>query len=278
MRALAKRGTIRAGDLRYENFSDWFHSRSENELENDYLRIVNESNRLHHSSTKGTAFRDSRPPRSSAIQTAASASALASSGAQGSGSGSSSIASSLIAPFSKLFKSSKSNLSASNAAQPAMLPLPPLPPSWQSLPLDVTLPLTCQAFNQKANQRKNRYMDVVCVDQTRVKLARLSERDVLGGLTSYSPTPMPASPSSSPPPTIGSETGSGGGEDATSGIYQNVPVITPLLNASDYIHANVVDGFLRKRAYVCCQGVCAFIRSLFSALYSTVHQQYCSQL
>lgn len=222
------------------------------------MRIVNESNRLHHSSMKNTSFQSSRRPRSPAPPTPSASSSTQ-------GSSSTSFAATLI---NKFFKSSKSNQGATSASQSAALPLPPLPASWQMLPLDVELPLTCLAFNQKANQRKNRYMDVVCIDQTRVKLQKLTDRDVLGGALA---TPMPPPQASSPSPTAGIETGSGGAEDATAGIYQNVPVVTPLLNASDYIHANHVDGFQRKRAYVCCQGVFSCSLRVISLFASELH-------
>jgi len=73
------------------------------------------------------------------------------------------------------------------------------------------LPYACNydAFNDPFNQHRNRYKDVICFDDTRVKL-QVEEGDI--------------------------------GDDETNMCH------------SDYIHANYVDGYKQKNAYISTQG------------------------
>lgn len=93
-------------------------------------------------------------------------------------------------------------------------------------------------FKSQENNYKNRYRDVVCYDETRIKLVRESNK-------------------------IFSSNGNGanhnsnqnGNETTSSDDFENeADEIEEDLLENDYIHANYVDGYKQKHAYISTQG------------------------
>lgn len=90
-------------------------------------------------------------------------------------------------------------------------------------------------FKSQENIYKNRYRDVVCYDDTRIKLVRESNNKMFS--------------------SNGNVSNHNGNETTSSDDFENeADEIEEDLLENDYIHANYVDGYRQKHAYISTQG------------------------
>ena len=103
-----------------------------------------------------------------------------------------------------------------------------------------------EACDRPVNRPKNRYPDIKCYDQTRVKL---------------SPLPVIVPPAAQSPPT--QESNGANATNTTPGNLENnsdkssVTSDEPkaaFVDGSDYINANFVDGYKKRKLWICAQG------------------------
>ena len=94
-------------------------------------------------------------------------------------------------------------------------------------------------FKSQENNYKNRYRDVVCYDETRIKLARESSKNFSSNTNALSRPNQ----------------NQNGNETTSSDDFENeADEIEEDLLENDYIHANFVDGYKQKHAYISTQG------------------------
>ena len=103
-----------------------------------------------------------------------------------------------------------------------------------------------EACDRPINRAKNRYPDIRCYDQTRVKLT---------------PLPVIVPPAAQSPP--GQEANANGTQNKPnasvettsdkSSVTSEEPKAT-FVDGSDYINANFVNGYKKRKLWICAQG------------------------
>ena len=129
-----------------------------------------------------------------------------------------------------------------------------------------------EACDRPINRPKNRYPDIKCYDQTRVKLSPL-------------PVIVPPAAQSSP----SQESNSADTTKSTAGALENnsdkssvtseEPKEAAFVDGSDYINANFVDGYEKRKLWICAQGpleytVPEFWRMIYEQVSKTIENNY----
>ena len=99
-----------------------------------------------------------------------------------------------------------------------------------------------EACDRPINRPKNRYPDIRCYDQTRVKLT---------------PLPVIVPPAAQSPPGQEANSTSNGASAENTSEKSSVTSDEPkaaFVDGSDYINANFVNGYKNRKLWICAQG------------------------
>ena len=112
------------------------------------------------------------------------------------------------------------------------------------------LPYFSDACDRPINRPKNRYPDIKCYDQTRVKLTPLP---IMVPPAAQSPPSQESNSNNTPSIVISGTAGALENNSDKSSVASDEPKPT-FVDGSDYINANFVNGYKKRKLWICAQG------------------------